>query len=70
MARLVSAVVSTSLLVAIESVSAQGLVPDCTLPFVSIAKRHPIDDTPILAGLAWPGGGRRPGRPIIGMSCG
>jgi hypothetical protein len=44
MARLVSAVLSTSLLVAIESVSAQGLVSDCTLPFVSIAKRHPIDD--------------------------
>jgi hypothetical protein len=44
MARLVSAVVCTSLLVAIGSANAQGLVPGCTLPFAAIAKHHPIDD--------------------------
>ena len=27
-----------------RSSAAQGLVPDCTLPFASIAKHHPIDD--------------------------
>jgi hypothetical protein len=41
---LVSAIVCSSVLVDIGSVSAQGLVPDCTLPFASIAKPHPIDD--------------------------
>jgi hypothetical protein len=44
MARLVSAVVCTSLLVAIGSANAQGLVPGCTLPFATIAKHHPVDD--------------------------
>jgi hypothetical protein len=37
MARLVAAVVTISLLVAIKSASAQGFVPNCTLPFASIA---------------------------------
>ena len=44
MARLAFAAVCTSLLVAAGSASAQGLVPDCTLQFASIAKHHPIDD--------------------------
>ena len=44
MTTFVSAVVSTSLLLAVGSARAQGLVPDCTLPFASIAKHHPIDD--------------------------
>ena len=44
MARLACAVVCTSLLVAIGSANAQGLVPGCTLPFATIAKHHPVDD--------------------------
>ena len=44
MARLASAVVCTSLLIAAGSASAQGLVPDCTLPFATIAKHQSIDD--------------------------
>jgi len=44
MTRLVSAVICTSLLVAVRSLSAQGLVPNCTLPFENIKKHHPIDD--------------------------
>jgi len=57
MARLVSAVVCTSLLVGVRSVSAQGLVPDCTLPFANIAKHHPIDDN-------CPGRGEVPDPPV------
>ena len=44
MARFASAVVCTSLLLAIGSVKAQGLVSDCTVPFTTIAKHHPIGD--------------------------
>jgi hypothetical protein len=44
MARLVAAIVCTSLLVATGSASAQGFIPDCTLPFASIAKHRLIDD--------------------------
>ena len=36
--------VYTSLVVAIESAGAQDFTPNCTLPFQSISKHHPIDD--------------------------
>ena len=45
MARLVSVIVCTSLFIAVGSASAQGLVPDCALPFASIAKHQAIDDS-------------------------
>jgi hypothetical protein len=45
MVRLAFTAVYTSLIVTIESAAAQGLTPNCTLPFQSIAKHHPIDDT-------------------------
>ena len=44
MATLASAIVCTSLLVAFGSASAQGLIPDCPIPFASIAKHQSIDD--------------------------
>jgi hypothetical protein len=44
MVRLAFMAVYTSLVVAIESAGAQGLTPNCTLPFQSISKHHPIDD--------------------------
>jgi hypothetical protein len=43
-ARFVSAIVCTSLLVALGSARAQGLVPNCAIPFSSIAQHHSIDD--------------------------
>jgi hypothetical protein len=46
MARLVSAFVRTSLLVAVGSANGQGFVPDCPIPFAGIAKHRAIDDTP------------------------
>jgi hypothetical protein len=39
-----SAVSCISLLAAVESANAQGLIPDCSLPFASIAKHRSIDD--------------------------
>jgi hypothetical protein len=44
MARVISAIVCTSLLVAVGSVSAEPFSVDCQLPFASIAKHRPIDD--------------------------
>ena len=57
MARFVSAIVCTSLLVALGSASAQGLVPNCPIPFASISKHHPIDDN-------CPGRGEVPDPPV------
>jgi hypothetical protein len=42
--RLAFTAVYTSLVVAIESAGAQGLTPNCTLPFQRISKHHSIDD--------------------------
>ena len=42
--RLAFTAVYTSLVVAIESAGAQGFTPNCTLPFQSLSKHHPIDD--------------------------
>ncbi len=44
MPRLASAVVWTSLFVAIGSVSAEPFTVDCQFPFENIKKHHPIDD--------------------------
>jgi len=44
MARLVSALVGTSLLLTVVSVSAEPFTVDCQLPFENIKKHHPIDD--------------------------
>jgi hypothetical protein len=50
MARLASAIVWTSLLVAVGSANAQGFVPNCPIPFAGIAKHRPIDDTCLARG--------------------
>src|SRR4029453_13804978 len=52
MARLVSAIVCTSLLVAIGSVSAEPFTVECHLPFENIKKHHPIDDNCAARGAA------------------
>ena len=44
MARFVSAIVCASLLIGAKSATAQGFVPNCAVPFASIAQHHPIDD--------------------------
>ena len=44
MVRLAFTAVYTSLLVAIGLAGAQGLTPNCTLPFQTISKHHTIDD--------------------------
>jgi hypothetical protein len=52
MERIVSALVYTTLLVVIGSVSAEPFTLDCQLPFENIKKHHPIDDTCAGAGEA------------------
>jgi hypothetical protein len=44
MSELIPAMLCTGVLLAIGSANGQGLVPDCTLPFATIAKHHTIDD--------------------------